>query len=703
MTLMECHDVAMDYAGEAVLRRASFAIAEGEKLGVVGPNGAGKSTLCRLLLGEEEPTGGRIVRARVLRTAYVAQERDRSGNHAESAHETGICTPDRQSDLSLDVADHDLRSYLMADVLALRSQLRGAEEALASVEPDELQAALASYQRIRDEYDAVNGDDAEISADRLLSTFGLTYAADTPLTRISGGERNILDLGRALMQRPDLLVLDEPGNHLDFAGLAWLEEFLRSFRGAVLIVSHNRYLLDRVVDGVIEIEHGQTTRYAGGYSEYQAEKLQKAVAAGARHQAAQKKLARLEALVERFAQIAKAHPDPSWGRRLRARRTQLEKAKASAEPAPALERKAPEISFNARAGRARIALDIREHTVRRGGVTLLRRASLFMEVGERVGLVGPNGSGKTSLLSDIVGDGCWDHPTLRVGPSQTVAYCAQHQEMFRPDATVLEEMERLRPMPRGEAARILERYLFRDRDLDTRIRDLSGGERNRLQLARASLLGADFLVLDEPTNHLDIPAREAVEDALCEFAGTILVVSHDRYLLDAVVDRVVELRDLGLQTYPGGFTEFWAKRGRSLRGKFGDRRGGAEGSSRRKPHGGAATGAPRGGESSTRGAPGGGARGDAGTRSGATGGTGTGSARPATGKAGAYGKPPAPRPESEDTLEDRILELEAQKEKLEAEMARAFERRDHRRGKSLGAELRKIRRRIEELYERFVG
>ncbi|MDP6799704.1 MAG: ATP-binding cassette domain-containing protein [SAR202 cluster bacterium] len=329
------------------------------------------------------------------------------------------------------------------------------------------------------------------------------------------------------------------------------------------MVSHNRYLLDRVVGGILELEDGKVTAYEGNYSTHRATKLRQLLAQQADYLANQKRLARLEALVKRFEQYARVYDDAMWGKRLRARRSQLEREKRQTVEKPALADAGISAEFEAQAPRANIALQVRGYARSFDDLTLFDDADMDVAGGESVALVGPNGSGKTTLLRDIVENGDWEDEHIRIGPSMELGYSAQHQEVLDDDSTVVMEVRSVAPMSNQVAFALLSRFRFVHEDMQKRVGDLSGGERNRLQLAKLMATKPNFLILDEPTNHLDIPSREAVEEALEDFPGTVLVVSHDRYFLDKIVDRVVEVQDKRLVSYPGNFTEFWRARGRS--------------------------------------------------------------------------------------------------------------------------------------------
>lgn len=641
MPMLECRNVVKDFGGEPVLASVSLALEPGSKTALVGRNGAGKTTLVRILLDEDEDYRGTVVRAPRLRIGYVPQ-------HIEP--------PPGVSALG----------WICEDVERMRARLERMEGEMAGGSGGALERLLMEYGTLREAYEERNGDHAEDQARRWMDRAGLTGAGDREAARLSGGERNVLALVKALMSNPDLLVLDEPGNHLDFWGLSWLEDFLRGLPKAVLLISHNRWLIDRVADRVLELEGGRLTEYAGGYSAYRMEKLRRAAGQGADWQADRKRIERLEELVRRFEQIARARPDPAWGKRLRARRSQLAREKDAATERPLLDGRRIELAFREAECRSDIALDVRGYSKAFGDRALFDSASLDVLTGERVALVGRNGSGKTTFLKDLVERGNWDDGTLRVGPSMRVGYCAQDRTVFRPDRTVLEEFEAL-DAQRDEAWKLLKRFLFRPEDLDRRIESLSGGELNRLQLARAVFLKANLLILDEPTNHLDIPGCEAVEDGLAEYPGTILAVSHDRYFLEKIADRVVLLEDGAFVPYEGTFSEFW----RDLGSTRADAARGLAGRGRSLK---AADRGPDRGQSSRKG--------NAPEEDG-----------PVTGPKGSK------RPElGRTSVEDRIQALEEEKAVLEARAAELFRARDFKGSGRIAADLEKLNRRIEKLY-----
>jgi len=621
MQLASLQNVSKVYGAQTVLRDVSFRISSGQKLGLIGPNGSGKTTILRILLGIEEPNAGTAVLTKGVSVGYVPQYVEY--NERET------------------VLDCILSDYSRID-----AELREKERRLAEASGKSLHKALRSYQRTRDAYDLIEGHDFPRRAEAVLDALGLGAKCTQFVGSLSGGEKNVLSMAKVLLGKPDLLVLDEPANHLDYLGIAWLEDFLIRFGGAALIVSHNRYLLDRVVDGILDLSDGNVTSYAGNYSAYKASKLRALIAQQSDYVANQKRLAQLEALVNKFADLARSHSDPKWGKRLRARRSQLEREKKQAVEKPTLGQSTMRPEFATEASRANIALQVRNYSKAFGDLRLFDNAELDIACGERVALIGPNGSGKTTLLRDIVEHGDWGNLALRVGPSINIGYCAQEQECLRSDGLVLDEITSAARITTRDALGVLARFLFDYDDVRKRVADLSGGERNRLQLARLMVTKPNLLILDEPTNHLDIPSREAVEEALADFEGTVLVVSHDRYFLDKVVNRVVEVRDRSLVSYPGNFTDFWYARQTSqprTTGRIAKRRKG-----RQRP------------------------------------------------------KPKRGTPESVARLEQRIAEAEGRKLALEQRMTDAFSRRDHREGARAGKQLEQLKAQLDDLYDKWL-
>ncbi|MBN2050044.1 MAG: ABC-F family ATP-binding cassette domain-containing protein [Spirochaetales bacterium] len=618
MSIIEAQGLKKDWTGEPVLEDLSFSVNPGDRIGLIGRNGGGKTTLLRIIAGLDDDFSGSLRRAPEKRVGYVPQYLPTE-------------------------TDQRVGEFLLGRVAEQRLRLAKLEAAMGETAGKDLDKILSAYQDLQESYDAAGGDTAEGRMERFLQGAGLGGTENLPLKNLSGGERNILSLLKEMIVQPDLLLLDEPGNHLDYAGLAWLEAFLREQKCSYLVVSHNRYLLDRVTEKIWELEERTLTQTVGNYSTFRLEKLKAQGAGGKQYKADQKKIQRLEELVRRFEEAARNTADPAWGRRLRARRTQLEKARELAAEKPVLEAGAMDLNFTNPVSRADIAVSVTGYSKGFGERVLFEKADLFIATGERVALVGPNGCGKSTFLKDLVSRGNWNNPVLRIGPSMVVGYCDQHQEVFSPEESILETFRKLAPGTADDIFRFLSRFLFIREDMQRPLGTLSGGERNRLQLARAIYLKANLLILDEPTNHLDIPSREAMENGLEDFQGTLLVVSHDRYFLDKIAERVVEVEGQGFTDYQGNFSEFWAARRALNRSAAGDLRRRSKEVKKKKPE-------------------------------------------------------PGDRGKKND-LEDRIMRLEAEQRSLEGRIDKAYKDCDYRKGSALSGDLERLVGRIEKAYE----
>ena len=623
MELVRFQNVRKGYGFGPIIADATFRVLAGQKVGLIGANGAGKTTLIRIITGEEPADGGGVTRAPGTRIGYVPQQ---------AAFRDG---------------DTVMECVLAANTAAEQA-LRRAEEHLARADSGTLAPAESAYDAAAATYERAGGDRLRQRAESMLDALGLAGRGGALVATLSGGEKNVLSLTRALLEEPDLLVLDEPGNHLDFEGLAWLEEFLRAFKGAVLLVSHNRYLLDRAAGVILHLEAGRVRSYAGNYSTYRMTALREKLAQRADYAIDQKRLAQLEEMVRRFQDIARRTGDAAWGKRLRARKSQLERARRDATEKPAAEASSLRLQLTGDVSRADVALQVRSYDKSFGERRLFAGAAMEIACGERVALIGPNGCGKTTLLRDVVAHGAWDQPVLRIGPSLRVGYCAQEQEVLDDDRTVLSQILASGDVSRDGAFGVLAQFLFGRNDLDKRVGDLSGGERNRLQLAVLMTQQPDFLILDEPTNHLDIPAREAIEEALSAFTGTILAVSHDRYFLDKIAGRVVQVSDGALLSHTGNFSEFWLE-------QAAERRAPARAATRRRQR-----------------------------------------EEPAA-------RPAHPTNARADELQQRIERAEQERIELERRVADAFTRGDHRDGTRAAGDLERLKARIDKMYEEWVA
>ena len=531
MTILELHHIAMAYGAQDVLLDVSFKINKGEKVGLIGDNGCGKSTILKLIAGIETPVSGTVSKVKGISTGYLAQHlKFQAGRRVEE----------------------EIASVFTV-VNQMQRKMHKLEAQMANGVSDQINAVMEQYGRLQEAFERADGYACQAKIDAVIDGLGIGAWRDQSVDVLSGGEKNLVGLAKILLGEPDLLLLDEPGNHLDFEGLAWLEAFLQNLDRTVILVSHDRYMLDRVVNRIVEVEDGKASTYMGNYSAYRAEKMRQLLLQKATYDNQQKEIQRLEEMIKRFE---------LWGgekniRRARNKGKMLDRIDRIHRPV--MDRQRIDPAFGAIQGSGKIALELRNYGRKAGERTLFRDVDLLVQSGERVGLVGDNGTGKSMLFKDIVAEAAWEHPTMRIGPRIQLGYYAQEHETLNDNRTILEEICLSGELNRDQGGGVLSRFLFGWRDLDKKVGNLSGGEKSRVQLACLMVSGANMLLLDEPTNHLDIASREQVEDALEDFDGTLIVISHDRYFLDKIAERVIEVRDLNLESHAGNFSDFWAK------------------------------------------------------------------------------------------------------------------------------------------------
>ncbi|MGD9144666.1 MAG: ABC-F family ATP-binding cassette domain-containing protein [Anaerolineae bacterium] len=550
MIVVNLDGIVHSYGSQTVLDGLSWEIQAGQKIGLVGPNGAGKSTLLRIMAGEIRPDGGFLYREKELRIGYLAQE--------------PALDPERTVWEEVMGASEDL--------VRVEAELQRLEGRMADPEVygDEaaLERVLAAHGRAQIEFEKLDGYRYENRAREALRTLGLDEKdTQLPVGALSGGQKKLAGLAKLLAAgtgslgaERSLLLLDEPDNHLDLAGKAYLEQFIASFPGTVIIVSHDRYLLDRMVTHIAEVEDQRLTIYRGNYTAYAVEKQLRLLRQQQRYEAQQKEIARIEAAIARFEHWASLVVDERHARQARSRRKMLERMERVEKPT--LERRRMGLELDGWRGSRKVLeivdLDKEFHSPagKDGTEIILAGLNLLLWHGERVGLLGPNGAGKSLLFRCILGREEPTGGTIKIGPSVRVGFYAQEHETLDLDRTLIEEVRQVRPMYEQQAVRHLGRFLFPYEMVRKPVRQLSGGERSRLQLAKLMLSDANFLLLDEPTNNLDLPSCEVLENALDEFEGTVLVISHDRYLLDRVVEHIVELEEGALTEYPGDYTYY---------------------------------------------------------------------------------------------------------------------------------------------------
>jgi ATP-binding cassette subfamily F protein 3 len=531
-------ELRKEFSGEPLFEGVSFTVGRRDRLSLAGPNGAGKTTLLRAIAGETSLQGGKLAFAKGTRVALH----------------------DQRPPLTFDVT---LREYVVGgahDLLEAEAELRRLEEAMAEGAHDEL--TLRRYADAQARLEHAGGWAWRDRASAVVR--GLGFAddeIDRPLGTFSGGELTRASLARALAGDPDLLLLDEPTNHLDVQNLEWLERELETLDAAVILVAHDRWFLEAVTTSVLEIAPGGVHYFAGPWHEWRREKADRAAAAGKSVERVSEDIARLERFVARF-RYKKSKAKQAQAKLTQIGRLEKERAAARSE-LESLTKRSRALGFEflkpPRSGR--VVLEADEITLSAGDKQLLEDASLAIERGEKLGLVGPNGSGKTMLLTAILGAHPLDAGTIRLGHGVVPGYFSQHAVELPDTGSVLDAASRATGLPRPQAQRLLGRFLFSGWEMHERpVSALSGGERRRLALALLVASGVNFLVLDEPTNHLDLESREALEAALEAFPGTVLLVSHDRALLDAVPTRIVAIEDRRLRSYDGGWADLERER-----------------------------------------------------------------------------------------------------------------------------------------------
>jgi ATP-binding cassette subfamily F protein 3 len=414
------------------------------------------------------------------------------------------------------------------------------------------------YGDVQGRFEATGGYEVEHNVESVLA--GLGFGPDRYAQKVgtlSGGEKKLVSLARILLLKPDLLLLDEPDNHLDLDAKAWLEGFIQGYPGTVIVISHDRFLLDRAAKKIFELQDGKIEVYHGNYTYFAGERERRLLKRHEMYTLQQDEIKRLEVILRNLKQWARQNP--KFAPRAESMEKRLERARREAASQPRLRRERVRFDFDSdRSGRK--VLEALGISTSAGGRQLFAPFDLLVYYGERVGIVGPNGSGKTTLLRTIVGQLPPDRGTVKIGASVVLGYYSQEQETLPGHMTPLDFVRSLKPLTEQSAISLLDRLLFSYRDAHHEIRELSGGEKSRLQVARLMLTDANFLVLDEPTNNLDIASVEVLEDALNDFQGTLLAVSHDRYFMDRVVTHIVAIEDGRVREYPGNYSDYIAKR-----------------------------------------------------------------------------------------------------------------------------------------------
>lgn len=532
--ILACHNISKSFGEQTIVHEGSFHIEEHEKAALVGINGAGKSTIMKMIMGELPLDGGNVVLAKGKTIGYLAQHQDLS--HGNSIYE-------------------EVKSA-KADVIALETQIRQIEEELSSLSGTALEERLNTYHRLTAAFERADGYTYKSEIAGVLKGLGFAEEEFTKcVDDLSGGQKTRVSLGKLLLTKPDILLLDEPTNHLDMSSISWLETYLLNYSGAVLIVSHDRYFLNRVVSKVIEIEQGHIMTYVGNYTAYAQKKQQLRDARLKEYLNQQREIKHQEAVIEKL----KSFNREKSIRRAESREKMLNKIVPLEKP----------VELN-----TDIHLHLEPSCVSGNDVLkveglcksfppqiLFQNVDFEIKRGEHVAIIGDNGTGKTTLLKILNQVLPADSGTFTLGTNVKIGYYDQEHHVLNMDKTIFDEISDDYPALTGTRIRnILAAFLFTGDDVFKLIRDLSGGERGRVSLAKLMLSEANFLILDEPTNHLDITSKEILENALNDYTGTVLYVSHDRYFINQTATRIMELTNNRFINYIGNYDYYLAKK-----------------------------------------------------------------------------------------------------------------------------------------------
>lgn len=525
MAVLKINGLSKSFGIKTVFENVSFEVRSGERIGLVGANGAGKTTLLRCLMGQEDYDKGSVSTSPGAVIGYLRQDFNYESQTLREEMELA-----------------------WKDVLYYKDKLAELARKLETSHDEEL---VAAYGRTEERFEYLGGYDYEATTRKILTGLGFSDADwDRDIHGFSGGQKVRINLAAAFVRHPDFLFLDEPTNHLDMGMLEWLEEYLRSYRGGILMVSHDRYFLDATTTGIIDLENHQTHTYRGNYTQFTKVKALNEEAQERAYEKQQEHIRETEEYIRKYKAGIKA-------KQARGRQSQLDRLERIEKP---IHRQSLHFQFEKPAECAEKVLDVMHVTSSYGDHVIFKDLTIHIKKGESVGLIGPNGAGKSTLLKLIVGDKRADGGFIQIGNRVKPGYYSQELDRLNSEYTVLEQIENYFDMGEREARNLLGMFLFRGDDVFKPVSLLSGGERARLTLLMLFLEKPNFLILDEPTNHLDIPTREIMEQALAAFGGTSLIVSHDRYFLDRVTTRILEMENGKLTEYLGNYSYYREKK-----------------------------------------------------------------------------------------------------------------------------------------------
>lgn len=521
--------------GNAMFENLSLEIKTGDKLGIVGRNGSGKTTLFKLISGEEQPDSGALHFKKGTKIGYLAQ----------------IPSFEKQT------TGYDVLNSAFEELIAMQEKMAALEISLANPNTKEMDKLLRVYGDLQEKFARLGGYTIDSEINKIIYGLQLQSFVSRSFEQLSGGEQTKIMLGKLLLTKPDLLLLDEPTNHLDLFAIEWLEKFLTDYSGTVVIVSHDRYFLDAIVTKIADLEEGELHLYFGNYSGFLQEKEERLMREFQDYEEQQKKIKKMKEAIKRLRQWANEANPPNSGLHRQARNMERALERMEKIRKPLIDPKKMALSFETAARSGKEVVVLEGVTKSFGQQQVLKRANFHVYWKDRTAIVGRNGSGKSTVLKILLGELPIDKGLSKLGSNVKIGFLSQHFEITDPKARLVDVFRREVHVTEGEARHMLAKFMFYGPDVFKRVGDLSGGERMRLRLVQLMHQDVNFLVLDEPTNHLDIESREVLEEALEDFTGTIVAVSHDRYFLNKLFSRTAWLEDGVVTTFEGPYN--WAR------------------------------------------------------------------------------------------------------------------------------------------------
>lgn len=537
MIELSLNNVEKYYGANQVLKNLTFQVSEGDRVGIIGRNGTGKTTIFKVITGIENYDNGIISIRKGSSIGYLEQ------------------IPDYPSEYKV----KDVLNEAFHDLLEIQFTLRELEVRMSTVEEEKLNSTMKKYGDLRDVFETKGGYEIEEKMSKVCSGLGFNQDfLDMEFNVLSGGEKTTVILGKILLEGPDILLLDEPTNHLDMDSMSWLESYLTEYKGTVLIISHDRYFLDNVVNKIIEIENGIAKSYVGNYASYVEEKDKVYLEELKRYENQQKKIRAMEESIKRLKDWADRGDNENMFRRAFSMEKRLEKMEKVDKPV--LDTRNIKLNFSIQDRSGKDVIGMKGLKMKLEGKTLFDDLNFSLKFGERVAVLGKNGSGKTTLLKSILGEISADEGEIKIGANVKIGYLQQNIHFDNEDNSVLDIFREGYICSETEARNILSRFLFYSEDICKRAKHLSGGERARLRLCQLMYKDVNTLILDEPTNHLDIMSREMLEETLNKFEGSMIFVSHDRYFINKIADRIDELSNGTLKSYYGDYDYYRERR-----------------------------------------------------------------------------------------------------------------------------------------------